>query len=103
MILNHNKFIIPGFRALLDYATDKNINNIADCYILIDKLIDIASIEQFKLFMFGIDSLSKNTSSGNKISPKIKEKSIWRLLTLKEIINADSLMQYHFCMLKKSW
>ena len=84
MHMNYNRLIIPGIRSLIDYMTDKNINILSDVYPMIDKLIDYSHIDMFKLLTFNMDAINNTVSSETKITPKIKEKSLMRLIVLAE-------------------
>jgi len=82
--LDYNKLIIPGMRTLIDYLTDKNINDLSDLYPMIGKLLKYDKIDLFKSLSYQLDNINGTNSSEVLVFPKIKELKILKLIIMYE-------------------
>ena len=81
-----------GFISLVDYMTEKAINNNIDFIKTIDNYIESDKIKNFKLFNYKFDSIMNkemgfNISKLFNLDEKIIDKSLYNILIAKESIN----------------
>ena len=91
--INYNKFRIPGIKTMIDYMTDKQINNISDTLFTIQHFIDHSNIysntndkHNFLDYIATFDTVDKPIQV-----KKIKENNIFRLIKAFECMKDNSI------------